>query len=97
METEIDTSNDKNYLTLKWGTLKSWRFESEKGQALLKEYKEIGSSFSAMAQQDTPRQKEIIHELIDACDSDFVYLDWDGKYVSRQEAKDYVTNYGKEK
>lgn len=94
---EVDTSSDKNHLTLKWGTLKSWHFESEKGQALLKEYIKIGSSFSAMAQRDTPRQKEIIHELIDACDSEFVYLDWDDKYVSKQEAKDYVTNYGKEK
>lgn len=94
---KTDTSKDTNYLTLKWGTLKSWHFESEKGQALLKEYNEIGSSFSAMAQQDTPRQKEIIHALIDACDSEFIYLDWDGKYVSKQEAKDYVTDYGKKK
>jgi len=86
----------KNYLTLKWGTLKSWDFtHSEKGQALLKEYNEIGSSFSAMAQRDTPRQKEIICELIDLCDGDTIYLDWDGKDVSKDEAKAYVMDYGK--
>ena len=91
METEV-----KNYLTLKWGTLKSWDFtHSEKGQELLREYAQIGSYFSAMTQRDTPRQKEIICELIDLCDGDTIYLDWDGKDVSKQEAKDYVLNYGK--
>ena len=85
-----------NGLTLKWGTLKSWNFNSsEKGMALLKEYCKIGSSFSAMAQHDTPRQKDIICELIDLCDGDTIYLDWDGKDVPKNEAKEYVTNYGK--
>ena len=86
-----------NYLTLKWGTLKSWDFNnSEKGKELLKEYHEIGSSFSAMAQRDTPRQKEIICELIDLCDGDTIYLDWDDKEVLKDEAKQYVMTYGKE-
>jgi len=87
----------KNYLTLKWGTLKEYDFSnSKKGQKLLKEYKRIGASFSRMLQEDTPRQKEIICELIDLCDGDKIYLEWDGKYVSKQKAKDYVLNYGKE-
>lgn len=86
-----------NYLTLKWGTLKSWSFKgSEKAKALFSEYNEIGSSFSAMVQKDTPRQKEIICELIDLCDGDTIYLHWDGKDVSKKEAKEYVLNYGKE-
>jgi hypothetical protein len=88
---------NQNYLTLKWGTLKSWYFTNlEKGKELLKEYLEIGSSFSAMAQKDTPRQKEIICELIDLCDGDTIYLDWDGEDVSKEKAKEYVMNYGKE-
>ena len=82
-----------NFLVLKWGTLKRWQFDSDKGKALMKEYYEIGSSVSAMQQNDTPRQKEIICELIDECDGDTIYLDWDGKDVSKQEAKDYVMNY----
>ncbi len=90
METKTE-----NYLTLKWGTLKSWDFSnSKKGKKLLKEYYEIGSSVSAMAQKDTQRQKEIICELIDLCDSDTIYLDWDGKDVNKDEAKKYVLNYG---
>jgi len=85
---------NETYLTLKWGTLKSWNFSnSEKGIELLKEYRQIGSSCSAMMQHDTQRQKEIICELIDLCDGDTIYLDWDGVDVSKQEAKDYVMNY----
>jgi len=83
-------------LTLKWGTLKSWNFNgSEEGSKLLKEYCKIGSSYSAMAQRDTPRQKEIICELIDLCDGDTIYLEWDGEDVSKEKAKEYVMNYDK--
>ena len=92
METTNQTRGE-NRLTLKWGTLKSWKFESEKGKALLKEYDEIGSSFSAMQQRDTPRQKEIICELIDECNDETIFLDWDGKDVSKEEAKKYVLEY----
>jgi hypothetical protein len=85
-----------NYIVLKWGTLKRWDFSSsEKGKELLKEYFKIGSCISAAAQRDTPRQKEILCELIDLSDSDTIYLDWDGKDVSKEEAKEYVMNYNK--
>lgn len=87
----------ENELILKWGTLKAWDFSGdEKGQELLKEYDEIGSSFSAMTQHDTPRQKEIICELIDLVPEGKIYISWDGKYVSRAEAKEYVMTYGKD-
>ncbi len=81
-------------LSLKWGTLKSWDIHSEKGMALLKRYCQLGASMSGMAQQDTPEQVEIICQLIDGCAGD-IYLDWDGKYVSKEKAKEYVRNYGK--
>lgn len=91
MENQTTTQNS---LTLKWGTLKGWDFSnSEKGAQLLKEYGEIGSSYSAMAQKDTPRQKEIICELIDLCEEDSIYLDWDDKLVSKEVAKKYVMEY----
>lgn len=92
-----------NTLTLKWGTLKAWRFPNEdtkvKFKALCEEYeREGGLCVSAAAQKDTPRQKEIICEFIDLVDDPKgVYLDWDGKYVSKDEAKEYVRSYGKEK
>lgn len=85
--------NDAEYLTLKWGTLKAWSFKSDDARELLREYGEIGQSMSAMAQQDTPRQKEIICALIDVCSAPTIYLDWNGEYVSKADAKRYVMEY----
>jgi hypothetical protein len=93
IQKENKMSEQKDYLTLKWGTLKSWSFHSDKAKKLLKEYGEIGSSVSAMLQHDTTRQKEIICELIDEGDFETVCLDWDGKDISKEEAKKYVMEY----
>lgn len=90
-------TNKKESLCLKWGTLKAWDFHSEEAEKLFEEYGNIGQSFGAAQQKDTPRQKEIICELIDIGNFKKVYLDWDGKYISKAKAKKYVLNYGKEK
>ena len=90
MENKTEISNR---LTLKWGTLKSWHFDSPECKKLFDEYCSLGSSVSAMNQRDTQRQKEIICELIDLCDGDTIYMDWDDKEVSKQEAKEYVMSY----
>lgn len=84
----------QDHLSLKWGTLKEWHFHSPEALKLLTEYGEIGSSYSAMIQHDTPRQKEILCELIDLGNFETVYLDWDGKDVSKEEAKRYVMEHG---
>lgn len=81
------------FLSLKWGTLKAWRFHSAEALALLREYEEIGYAFSAMSQLDTPRQKEIICALIDLCTAPTIFLAWDGEYVSKDRAKQYVMDY----
>ncbi len=81
-------------LTLKWGTLKGWRFESPAALALLTEYGEIGHTVSAALQRDSDRQKEIICELIDIGTFDTVYLSWDGKDVSKEEAKKWRCQFG---
>ena len=87
---------ETGYIALKWGTLKRWNVTTDKGMELLKKYHEIGLSLSAMAQDDTPEQKQIICDLIDECDNpQGIYLDWDGEYVSKEEAKKYVMEYGK--
>ena len=90
-------TKSKEHLTLKWGTLKAWHFESEQAKELLRRYDDIGSSMSAIMQHDTPEQKQIICDLIDIGDFETVYLDWDDKEVSKDEAKQYVLNYGKKK
>lgn len=87
-EQEVDS------ITLKWGTLKGWDVHSEAAKDLLKRYVELGTSWGCATQKDTPQQKEIICQLIDCCGE--IYLDWDGVYVSKEKAKEYVLNYGKE-
>ena len=85
----------KDYLTLKWGTLKAWSFHSDGAEKLFEEYSSFGRTWGAAQQKDTLRQKEIICELIDEGNFETVYLDWDGKEVTKEEAKKYVMEYGK--
>jgi len=86
-----------NYLSLKWGSLKSWDFEGNQTAIdLMKKYCEIGSSVSVMAQNDTPEQKEIICQIIDSMPGD-IYLDWDGIFVSKEDAKKHVMEYNQNK
>ena len=83
-----------NTLTLKWGTLKSWSFSSSECQSLLEEWTQIGTTSSAIDQNNTTRQKEIICQLIDLCDGNTIHIEWDGVDVSKSEAKKYILNFG---
>lgn len=83
----------KGYLTLKWGSLKSWDFsENPQAQELLKKWAELGVSMSAIAHHDTKEQKELICQMIDLMPGK-IYLDWDGKEVTKKAAKKYVMEY----
>lgn len=85
---------DDDFITLKWGTLKSWNLSNPVFDSLIDEYnREGGTSTSAMAQRDTPRQKEIICEMIEIIGKP-VYNDWSGEEMSIEEAKQYVMEYG---
>ena len=85
---------NKNHITLKWGTLKAWDFDgNEEAVKMFKQYCEIGVSAGAMTQHDTPKQKEIICKLIDLMPGK-IFLDWEGEYLPKEEAKKYVMNYG---
>lgn len=87
-------TDTKDHLLLKWGTLKGWHFEepNEAALTLLREYHDIGAALGAMQQRDTPRQKEIICELIDLCEGT-ITNDWDGIDYSKVQAKQYVMDY----
>jgi len=89
----MTTELNPDHLTLKWGTLNHWNLNSERGKELLQQYFDLGSSLSAMDQKDTPEQKRLICEMIDECAAPTIYLDWDGKDVSKDEAKRYVMEY----
>jgi len=82
-------------LSLKWGSLKAWDLKSESSLAALRKYFDSGKvSASAIAQRDNDNQKTALLELIDAVNCETVYLSWEGKDVSKEEAKEYVRNYG---
>lgn len=83
-------------LLLKWGTLKSWDLKTPDTKNIMQRYLDLGSSMSAMMQHDTPEQKAIICELIDALDGE-IQEDWGGEMLSKDAAKEYVMNYGKPK
>lgn len=91
-------SKSKDYLLLKWGTLKGWCFKSSpEAFKAFEEYCEIGASLSAMTQKDTPRQKELICIMIDKVNGS-VGSDWTGEDWTddRESAKKYVIDYGKD-
>lgn len=81
-----------NSLTLKWGTVKGWEIETDDAREALQKWADHGVSMSAACQHDTPEQKQALIDAIDHMDS--IYLDWEGKFVTREEAKEYIRNYG---
>ena len=82
-----------NSLTLTWGTVKGWDLETEEAKKALQKWADYGVCASAMFQKDTPEQKQALLDAIDFMDE--IWLDWEGEKVSREEAKEYILNYGK--
>ena len=80
-------------LQFKWGTLKGWDLKSDKSRELLRRYMNLGFSLSAMAQRDTPEQKKVLCDLIDAIDGE-IENDWSDEVISKEEAKQYIMTYG---
>ena len=83
-----------NKLTLKWGTVKCWDLETDEAVAALQKWADHGQSMSAAMQRDTPEQQKDLLSAIDLMDE--IWLDWEGKQVSKEEAKEYVLNYRKD-
>lgn len=83
---------EKESLSLKWGTLKGWKLNSEKSLRLLEKYFEIGANASAIAQEDTTEQKKLLCDLINSVDGE-IYNDWSGETLTKDEAVKYVTEY----
>jgi hypothetical protein len=81
-------------LLLKWGTIKGWDLsaDNEKCKEILQQWADMGDSYSCMAQKDTPEQKQLICELIDAFDGE-IQNDWSGEMMTKDEAKEYVMTY----
>lgn len=88
------TTEEKDHLLLKWGTLKSWHLHSVRGKELLDKYFAIGSSASVIMQHDTDEQKQLICQMIDECNGE-ISSDWTGEVFTKETAKQYVMEYGK--
>ena len=90
----------KPSLTLKWGTIKGWNncLDGTPFRAAFEEFAAIdGMSMSAMQQGRTDAHKLALCKMIDAV-SDAggeVWNDWDGVIMDRDQAKEYVMEYGK--
>ncbi len=83
-------------LTLKWGTLKGWNIKSKETFAFLERYFALGVKVSAILQEDTPEQQSLLLEIIDQIDGP-IYNDWENKEMTKDEAKKYITEYGRPK
>ena len=88
--------NEKEYLLLKWGTLKDWKIYSKESYVILKKYLETGVNQSCALQEDTLEQKKIICELIDCLDGK-IQNDWSGEVLTKDEAKQYIISFHEDK
>ena len=80
------------HLTLKWGTIKGYKVESEAAKAALSKYMAGPVSGGAMTQEDTADQRAAICELIDAINGP-IDNDWSGETMTKEAAKAYVLDY----
>lgn len=85
----------KDFLRLKWGTLKAWDFSnSPEALAAYQEYYDIESSKTDGLEVDTPRQKELICKMIDTVNGQVTIWWNDPNTQTREDAKEYIMNYG---
>lgn len=85
----------KNVLILKWGSVKGWELATDEAVAAMHKWASYGTCLSAACQRDTPEQKQALLEAIDLMDE--IWLDWHNVQVTREEAKEYILNYGTDK
>lgn len=81
-------------LLLKWGTVKGWENMTETSQGILHRYFEGSTSAGAIFDHPDEARRAILCELIDQLDGT-IQNDWTGEMMSKDEAKKYVTEYGK--
>jgi len=87
---------NNDYILLKWGTLKGYRVaDNPVAQGLIKQYMELGASASAMLQEDTSQQKQIICELLRVHQGPIIN-DWSGEEMTVDKAVSYIQQYGKD-
>lgn len=89
-------TDQKESLTLKWGSVKGWGNLSAASVAILRRFFADGVPLSAMADHPDEARREILCELIGQLDGE-IYNEWEGTAMTKDEAKAYVRGYGKPK
>lgn len=84
---------DKDYLLLKWGTVKGWDMHTPECLELMASYMENAPLGGANDQPDE-RRKSILYDIIDKMEGD-IWSDWTGVQFTKDEAKNYIRDYGK--
>ena len=82
-----------NEISLKFGRLKSTDLESSESIAIEKRYCQLEQGPDPFKLTD--EEKKVLCELIQSVDK--IYCWWRSRYLTKQEAIDYVMNYGTEK
>lgn len=85
---------EHDHISLKWGALKAWHVHSDECLELLRRYFDKGVPPGCAMDRPNGNRKAILCELIDRCTADKIFLDWEGKDVSKEDAKKYVMEYG---
>ncbi|PDT86076.1 hypothetical protein CO669_29990 [Bradyrhizobium sp. Y36] len=85
--------SDADYLSLKWGSLKSIRMRTPAVEAAFERYESIGTHHgSALFHKDSLEQKAALCDLIDAVAAagGQIQDEWSWKFLTVDEAKRYV-------
>jgi hypothetical protein len=86
-------SGDADYLSLKWGSLKSLRMRTPAVEEAFSRYESTGTHHgSALFHKDSPEQKAALCDLIDAVAAagGQIQDEWTWKFMTADEAKRYV-------
>jgi hypothetical protein len=87
----------KDYLWLKWGTIKEVCYPSERVRLALERYYACGPrEMSAALHEDSPEQKAALCDLIDAVAEvgGSIKDEWTGLAMTAEEAKAYILDGG---
>jgi hypothetical protein len=82
---------ERDYISLKWGTLKYWDLKTEKARAFLSDYLERNPKVNV--QDGSEKTKQFVCDLIDACNAKKICLEWEAIDVSKTKAKKYVMEW----
>ena len=86
-------SDDPDYLSLKWGSIKSLRMRSTAVEEAFRRYESCGTHHgSALFHKDSPEQKLALCGLIDAVAAagGQIQDEWTWRFMTADEAKRYV-------